>query len=302
MDSSVTPDREILQDIDQFIPEKLNGVLFSGWYKDRIWIDDLSTYLDQIRIDPDELNMNKILKSVNRRIKKIRPGFNGIEKNSDQFSIFVDWSKDSKIIGHYWFMIESAYLGPKFVVFQLKILRPVSYKDSISTKKCPHCGKLPIEEDSSTEDSLNLSEIARNLQSKFQDIFTPTEWWTEAKPHLTFANLVKCGKFLIVLLLAGISGLGNFLMYMASHTNRFVFALSGFMKASTPFLLACVDTFNRIIAGFFTLIAMMWKDVRRPENPQETSNRLAYERNEARKKFLEGPNMPYRRDVNRPYL
>ena len=51
---------------------------------------------------------------------------------------------------------------------------------------------------------------------------------------------------------------------------------------------------------------MMWKDYRRgQETPRGALNRLAYEKNEAKKKYLEGPpsNYPYeRREVNRPYM
>ena len=58
------------------------------------------------------------------------------------------------------------------------------------------------------------------------------------------------------------------------------------------------------IAGFFTLIAMMWRDYRRTqETPRGALNRLTYEKNEAKKQYLEGPNYPYqRREVNRPYF
>ena len=185
------------------------------------------------------------------------------------------------------------------------LIRQVSGNEK-SSGRCPHCGKLPLSDthNSSTDDPLNLSEIARNLQWKFRDIITPSDWWTDVKPHLTLDNIFRFGKFLIVLLLAAISGTGNFLIHIASHTNRFVHALSGLMRTSTPFLLACLDVVNRFIAGLFTLIAMMWRDARRPpgQSPQETANRLAYERNDARQKFLEGPSYPYRRDVNRPYM
>ena len=215
--------------------------------------------------------------------------------------------QSSQVIGHYWYYIENAYLGPSNMIFELKLLRQVSGNEK-SSGRCPHCGKLPIQDDSSSthsnnqDDPLSLSEIARQLQWKFRDVITPTEWWTEVKPHLTLANVFKLGKFLVILLLAAVSGAGNFIIHLASHTNRFVHALSGLMKTSTPFLLACVDVVNRFIAGCFTLIAMIWKDSRKPANPQETANRLAYERNEARRKYLEGPSYPYRRDVNRPYF
>ena len=224
---------------------------------------------------------------------------------SDQVKIYVDWSNRSKIIGHYWFRLESAYSGPQFMQFNLRILRSVSGSEK-SSGRCPHCGKLPIcdtNANATPDDPLNLSEIARNLQWKFRDFITPSEWWTDVKPHLTLENVFRFGKFLIVLLLAAISGTGNFLVNFASHTNKFVHALSGLMRSSTPFLLACLDVINRCIAGLFTLIAMIWRDVRRPQgqSPQETAGRLAYDRNEAKRKFLEaGPS--YRNVENRPYF
>ena len=81
MDSSRTPDRETTPDIGHYIADKLNGAIFSGWYTERIWIEDLHSYRDQIKVDQDELQMNKTLKSISRRVKKLRPGFTGIESN-----------------------------------------------------------------------------------------------------------------------------------------------------------------------------------------------------------------------------
>ena len=82
MDSSRTPDRETTPDVECQIAEKLNGAIFSGWYTERIWIEDLKTYLDEIIIDEDEVQMLKNLRSVNRKLKRIRPGFTGIERKN----------------------------------------------------------------------------------------------------------------------------------------------------------------------------------------------------------------------------
>lgn len=304
MDSSRTPDREV--DLPSYIAERLHGTIFSAWYTDRLWIEDLSAYRDQIQIDAVEERTIKVFKSVHRRLKKAsNSSFTGISKSNDLISIFVDWSKDSQVMGHYWFIINSTNLDANHrLTFDLRILRPVAGGDqNVSGAKCPHCGKLPIQDSMQKDDPLNLSEIASQLQWKFRDVIKPTEWWTDVKPHLTLDNVLKTIKFVFVLVLAAVSGTANFILHIASHTDRIVHALSGLIRTCTPFLLACVDTFNRVIAGFFTLIAMMWKDVRRP---QENANRLAYERNDsARNKFLEGPtSYPRYRPagVNRPYL
>ena len=99
-----------------------------------------------------------------------------------------------------------------------------------------------------------LHFIARQIQWKFHDVITPSEWWTDIKPHLTLENVFKLGKFLLVLFMAAITGTGHFIIHIASHTNRFVHGLSGLIRSLTPFLLACVDAVNRCIAGVFTLI------------------------------------------------
>lgn len=193
------------------------------------------------------------------------------------------------------------------MIFSLKILRSVS--DSEKTAgRCPHCGKLPILDGVSNganpDDPLNLSEIARQLQWKFRDFFHPSDWWAEAKPYITLENFFKLCKFFIILGMAAVSGLANFITNVLFKTDKIVNAVSNLIRTLTPPFLACVDAFNRLFAGFFTLIAMMWRDWRRSrETPMQTSARLAYEQSEAKKKYLEGPkaSFPYSRDVNRPY-
>ncbi len=310
MDTSRTPERETSLDVSEYVQLKLNGAIFSGWYSERVLVDEISSkYLDQIQIDPEELHMNKILKSVTKKLKKHRNGnFLGIKTKAEQNYIYVDFQE--QIFGHYWFLIESAKLGPKQIHFSLKVLRPVNLnRDRVSETRCQHCGKFPQDANSSSKgdnDPLSLSDIARDLQWKFQDLITPSQWWADAKPHLTLENVLKLGKFLIVLVLAGVSGASSFIIHLASHTNAFVHALSGLMRSSTPFLLSCVDAVNRLIAGFFTLIAMIWRDARNSassSSEKSNANRLTFEtRQEERRKFLEGPGFPYRRDVKRPYL
>ena len=80
-------DRDSTPDVEPFIAEKLTGCIFSAWYTDRIWIDQLKSYRDQVKIDEDEIQTIKLLKSVNRKVKKQITGFTGIESN-----YFHDWT------------------------------------------------------------------------------------------------------------------------------------------------------------------------------------------------------------------
>ena len=163
-------------------------------------------------------------------------------------SLYVDWSNQDQIIGHYWFLIEKAFLGQdNHVIFELRILRPVSGSEK-TNGRCPHCGKLPLQDSASNnsqsknniDDPLSLTEIAKQIQWRFRDVITPCEWWTDIKPHLNLENAFKFGKFLIVLFMAAFTGAGHFIIHIASHTNRFVHGLSGLIRSMTPFLLGTI--------------------------------------------------------------
>ena len=83
----------------------------------------------------------------------------------DQMSIYVDWTNQEQIIGHYWFIIEKAFLGEQYVNFELRILRQVSGNEK-SSGRCPHCGKLPLQDSSnstSLDDPLSLSDIGKPI-------------------------------------------------------------------------------------------------------------------------------------------
>ena len=90
------------------------------------------------------------------------------------------------------------------------------------------------------DDPLSLTEIAKQIQWRFRDVITPSEWWTDIKPHLALENVFRFGKFLIVLFMATFTGAGHFIIHIASHTNRFVHGLSGLIRSMTPFLLGTI--------------------------------------------------------------
>ena len=52
-----------------------------------------------------------------------------------------------------------------------RLNRPISSRDFTSTgSKCPHCGKLPGSGSAGSDDPLNLSDLARQMQEKFRDL------------------------------------------------------------------------------------------------------------------------------------
>ena len=144
----------------------------------------------------------------------------------------------------------------------------------------------------------------------FSNIFgQPSEWWDNAKPHLTISNIVKIVKLVTLLVVALISGTGTFLQTIVPKINKTIFALSHLLTQSMPFLLACVETFNRTIGGFFLLLTMVWKDLiyrKRPHEPAEEKNeQLSLKCSPTSTNFPaveRGVNNPYIRKPRYPYL
>ena len=74
-------------------------------------------------------------------------------------------------------------------------------------KSCPKCGSvLDQTTDSSSSEinnsELSLNELARDLQGRFVGVFgQPSEWWENARPHLTISNVIKVLKLIQILML-----------------------------------------------------------------------------------------------------
>lgn len=50
------------------LPE--GGLLFSGWYTQRVWVQECQSYRDQIQVDDGETEARRVIKSMMRKCKK----------------------------------------------------------------------------------------------------------------------------------------------------------------------------------------------------------------------------------------
>jgi hypothetical protein len=69
MGSEQTPERGAT-DLSEYLSLKAKGMLFAGWYTDRILVEEAKDYRDRVRIDPGEVEIVKRLRHVLRRVKK----------------------------------------------------------------------------------------------------------------------------------------------------------------------------------------------------------------------------------------
>ena len=182
--------------------------------------------------------------------------------------------------------------------------RSVLQADDAPSGKCPHCGKFPSPDGTSSssstgsDDPLDLSEIATQLQSTLRGAINPTEWWHEARPYLTMANLVASVKFVVVLIMAMVSGLANMTPRMLGLLNRTIHESAFFIRNATPFLMGCLDVVNRAIAGLYTLVAMLVGATRAAPGPSPRAQQaIEADGGGVRQRY------PYRREnVQRPYI
>ena len=118
----------------------------------------------------------------------------------------------------------------------------------------------------------------------------------DIRPYLTASNAVNAVKFVCVLLVAAVARFARLLPKMLELFNKTIHESAFLLRTATPMFLSVVDMFNKVLGGFYMLLAMMWRDFRRPQPPQPQGSQAAG-------RYLEPPpEYPYRRqNVQRPY-
>ena len=207
-------------------------------------------------------------------------------------SFFTSWSRCPPL-GHYWFLVDAVIFRKTGFDLNLRILRSREDEEKSMTRICPKCNhNLDSSPDASnsSDDTMNISDIAASLQVRkspshsarwdscvvgphafywapssnspwhfhfqrqFQGFFAPDEWWVRTKPYLTMENLFKCSKLVLLLGLAAITGLFHFMKNLLPMLNKTLLELGNLIQKFMPFLLAVLDTFNKIIGATFLMI------------------------------------------------
>ena len=90
-----------------------------------------------------------------------------IAGNENEMSFFTSWSRCPPL-GNYWFLVDAVIFRQTGFDLNLRILRSREDEESFMTKICPKCNhNLNSSLDaskSSTDDAMNISDIAASLQ------------------------------------------------------------------------------------------------------------------------------------------
>ena len=155
--------------------------------------------------------------------------FSFLEEDNEKISIYVYWSRNAAPppFGQYWFLVDNVLSSNNAgIQFALRALREKENNVIGNAKSCPKCGTLLDQtSDSSTSEvntsELSLNELARDIQCRFVGLFgQPSEWWENAKPHLTLSNVIKVLKLIVLLLVALVTGIGTFVQALVPKVNK----------------------------------------------------------------------------------
>lgn len=79
--------------------------------------------------------------------------------------------------------------------------------------------------------------------------------------QITAANMVAAVKCIALIVVLAASSLVHGVKYLGEFTLKFMHETSKLVRAMTPFLMGTLNMCNKIIGGFYILVAMMWRDV-----------------------------------------
>uniref|UniRef100_A0A1B0AA51 Uncharacterized protein n=1 Tax=Glossina pallidipes TaxID=7398 RepID=A0A1B0AA51_GLOPL len=285
----------------------LKSRLFRGFYEQRRYVEQVQTYRDIVSLQRTEKDLEKLLRDVSQKLQMFylsqnqrmwigvtNSGAIGVSQYPGQTLDICIWVElDELAFGQYWFTIKTVKFRENEVMLKLKTVRPVEFeiaeKPSLSTRNLSQ--SIPLIDNSTvaTESRDPPMESSDPIQ-----VSKPVEWqdfqllfrqWGfsirgsiyEFMAHdISKKNIKNLMRFLILLSVSLFSALLMTLKFIGIFTIRFMFELSRLAHVLTPTILKIIDVFNKIIGGFYILLAMIWKDAVVNRGRPQPPNQLGY--------------------------
>lgn len=231
----------------------LKNRIFLGHYQEKRHVSSISAYRDLIVLNNTERDLKKLLDSI-----KLRIGF----YNPDAWIGITDskmvgtpaghclWTEiDELPFGQYWFQIKSIKFRDNEVYLKIKSVRAMETGDQkVETKLI--------------DDSSDINQVAAN----FKELLL--QWRDSTRNHflhflsndITKENIINTIKFSSLLLLSLVTGAFHGIKFLGVFTIRFMAEFTRFIHVATPIFFGIIEFFNKIVGGFYILLAMVWKD------------------------------------------
>ncbi|XP_037808680.1 uncharacterized protein LOC119601661 [Lucilia sericata] len=279
----------------------LKSLLFRGFYVERRYVENVKGYRDIVSLQKSEKSLDKMLKDIRDKLQLFYshqnpqmwigitsgplPGISTPQPAALETHLWVEM-KDLAF-GQYWFSIKSIRFRDNEIILKLKEVQPVEEEEvpkwapSSSSKKAI-CDNTPT----TIENSAPNTTLSLENQITFDDfMLLLQQWWATIKQtiydfmsqDISKENLKGVLRFLGLLIVSILSGALVGVKFLGIFTLRFMFELSRLTHVLTPIIFKIIEVFNKMIGGFYILLAMIWKDTVVKRN-QPQHNALEYNR------------------------
>lgn len=260
-------------DMETFCKQMLKTRIFLGHFKEKRYANDLNAYRDLIVINPNETEFSHDIEIVRNRItnfyktKSIWFGYTST-KLDDVLSptphcIWTDL--DASIpFGHYWFQVKTLRFKDDEVMIKIKMLRPLRKTDKTTDEQLFYTeNQSHAAEDDDDDQPFNKTLRIAGSLIEFLQI-----WWDDLYKTILHALSVHCNaentiyfiKYVSILFVAFVTSMLYAVKYLGYFTIHFMAQSRELIRVMTPIILKLIDLLNKIIGGFFILLAMIWRD------------------------------------------
>lgn len=305
------PQEEALQALCKRI---LKSRLFRGYFMERRYVDIVNGYRDVVALQRSEKDLEKVLIDICQKLyvfyqHSTTPIWFGITsgnipgatKPAGAIDTYI-WAEFNELaFGQYWFSIRNIRFREREIILKLKMVRPVE-SDTIETTTPLKRRRLSFTEAESAsratstdkETSSKKSGAANNVEAgtdrdvQFQDFVDIIQQWGTSLKQNTYdflsndinkENIKGFLRFMGLVLISLVSFAGFSIKFLGVFILRFMFEFSRLTHVLTPLLLKVIDLFNKIIGGFYLLIAMVFRDLLiNRGKPQPIYNKVEYKR------------------------
>ncbi|XP_018802775.1 PREDICTED: uncharacterized protein LOC108977514 [Bactrocera latifrons] len=193
--------------------------------------------------------------------------------------------------GHYWFSIKSIRFRKNEVILKLNVVRNVEADSLIERTQISKSTLMYAKDDSKTKQTLttdnsinalnNATKLSDDmmsgptviqpevLQIGYEDFVNIVRNWGTTIKHKVYDfmsndinkdNIKDFLQFLGLVVISLLTGSFVAIKYLGTFALRFMFEFTRFMHVMTPIILKIIEAINKIVGGFYILLAMIWKD------------------------------------------
>lgn len=215
--------------------------------------------------------------------------FMGITPKKNTLDTHIWIQLQEVAFGQYWFSIKSIRFRKNEVILKLNVVRNVETETRIERTQLSTPALMYVSDASKSaliaNDSVKLLKNAPQLgedmvsnpimiqpevlQIGYEDFVNVVRDWGTTIKHAVYDfmsndvnkdNIKDFLQFLGLVVISLLTGSVVAIKYLGTFALRFMFEFTRFTQVMTPIILKVIEAINKIVAGFYTLLAMIWKD------------------------------------------